>query len=557
MTNVDIEEQDSCTPETSAKSKLTGQYPVEDDVKKRKDREEINDDNLPRKVPKKVYRPKVFSQITNRTNKSHAKGRTPKPSTPKQRTSYVRTRQLFTEGSSVSNNELGIEYNSLQSYQTLSYLSGSCLLQSRQIGPNFPLLFKKKRAARQKACLKKFLIPFQKGTRSKSFVRRRRDWVDFSVEGSTFKSKKLITRIRKVRIYMKKGGRNTEKLFQLVPYKRSMDVLLDEETLRVWNLLKEEKGHEEHDQTKKQYWDFIRKLFQLKVESFIEHMHVIQGDRRFLPWKGSVLDSVIGVFLTQNVADYLSSNAYMTLASKFPVKNYEPNGITNNVDCNTKREEGVKEKKVEEKEEEKVEKVSEKVDFVDGEKKSNEKKSKNKEEKEKLMEEKREYWNTLRKIHTKEYRESDEMDSVDWEAVRRAKAKEVAATISARGQHNIIGGRIQHLLNNLMHSNGSLDLEWLRHAPPKEVKEYLLTIHGLGLKSVECIRLLTLCHSAFPVDINVARIVVRLGWVPIQPLPESIQIHNLEMFPDSNKIQQYLWPRLCTLDPRQLYYPSS
>jgi len=31
------------------------------------------------------------------------------------------------------------------------------------------------------------------------------------------------------------------------------------------------------------------------------------------------------------------------------------------------------------------------------------------------------------------------------------------------------------------------------------------------------------------VDINVARIVVRLGWVPIQPLPESIQIHNLEM----------------------------
>lgn len=32
----------------------------------------------------------------------------------------------------------------------------------------------------------------------------------------------------------------------------------------------------------------------------------LAGDRRFLPWKGSVLDSVIGVFLTQNVADYLS-----------------------------------------------------------------------------------------------------------------------------------------------------------------------------------------------------------------------------------------------------------
>ena len=30
------------------------------------------------------------------------------------------------------------------------------------------------------------------------------------------------------------------------------------------------------------------------------------GDRRFSPWKGSVVDSVIGVFLTQNVTDHLS-----------------------------------------------------------------------------------------------------------------------------------------------------------------------------------------------------------------------------------------------------------
>lgn len=30
------------------------------------------------------------------------------------------------------------------------------------------------------------------------------------------------------------------------------------------------------------------------------------GDRRFSPWKGSVVDSIIGVFLTQNVSDHLS-----------------------------------------------------------------------------------------------------------------------------------------------------------------------------------------------------------------------------------------------------------
>ena len=33
-----------------------------------------------------------------------------------------------------------------------------------------------------------------------------------------------------------------------------------------------------------------------------------------------MLDSVIGTFLTQNVADQLSSKAYMTLAAMFPAK---------------------------------------------------------------------------------------------------------------------------------------------------------------------------------------------------------------------------------------------
>lgn len=31
------------------------------------------------------------------------------------------------------------------------------------------------------------------------------------------------------------------------------------------------------------------------------------------------------------------------------------------------------------------------------------------------------------------------------------------------------------------------------------------------------------------VDTNVGRIAVRLGWVPLQPLPESLQLHLLEL----------------------------
>nr|GMC53161.1 transcriptional activator DEMETER-like isoform X1 [Ipomoea batatas] len=45
-------------------------------------------------------------------------------------------------------------------------------------------------------------------------------------------------------------------------------------------------------------------------------------DRRqaLFSWKGSVVDSVVGVFLTQNVSDHLSSSAFMALAAKFPLK---------------------------------------------------------------------------------------------------------------------------------------------------------------------------------------------------------------------------------------------
>ncbi|TKY62039.1 ROS1 protein [Spatholobus suberectus] len=145
------------------------------------------------------------------------------------------------------------------------------------------------------------------------------------------------------------------------------------------------------------------------------------------------------------------------------------------------------------------------------------------------------------------------MDSLDWDAVRRADVNEIADTIKERGMNNMLAERIKNFLNLLVDMHGGIDLEWLRDVPPDRAKEYLLSIRGLGLKSVECVRLLTLHHLAFPVDTNVGRIAVRLGWVPLQPLPESLQLHLLELYPVLESIQKYLWPRLCKLDQRTLY----
>ncbi|KAK8685568.1 hypothetical protein V6N13_041568 [Hibiscus sabdariffa] len=166
-------------------------------------------------------------------------------------------------------------------------------------------------------------------------------------------------------------------------------------------------------------------------------------------------------------------------------------------------------------------------------------------------------WDSLRKQAEangrKRERTEKTMDSLDWEAVRCTDVDEIAKTIQDRGMNNMLAERIKDFLNRLVRDHGSIDLEWLRDVPPDKAKEYLLSFRGLGLKSVECVRLLTLHHLAFPVDTNVGRIAVRLGWVPLQPLPESLQLHLLELYPVLESIQKYLWPRLCKLDQRTLY----
>ncbi|CAN1140189.1 Transcriptional activator DEMETER [Linum perenne] len=166
-------------------------------------------------------------------------------------------------------------------------------------------------------------------------------------------------------------------------------------------------------------------------------------------------------------------------------------------------------------------------------------------------------WDILRKQvllnGSSNERSKNNMDSLDYDALKDATVNEISNTIKARGMNNMLAQRIKEFLNRLVADHGSMDLEWLRDAPPDKAKEYLLSIHGLGLKSVECVRLLTLHHVAFPVDTNVGRIAVRLGWVPLRPLPESLRIHDLELYPKLEDVQKYLWPRLCTLTQEELY----
>uniref|UniRef100_A0A7N0RGJ5 HhH-GPD domain-containing protein n=1 Tax=Kalanchoe fedtschenkoi TaxID=63787 RepID=A0A7N0RGJ5_KALFE len=521
-------------------------------------------------------------------------------------------------------------------------------------------------------------------------------------------------------------------------------VNFDSKTMPMWRALmgKEEFGDHQcnEDEESKKWWKEERLIFEEKVLAFISCMHKIQGNRRFSPWNGSVTDSTMGVFLTQNVSDHLSSSAYMSLAAKFPVKStnsdeaaqeehecviitsQESSGSNETVvvspselldqGCLSERlsdkdqaaqlqnsiravsgDQFAGQKKAEDhlaisvsafdgfedwlsqqgqtiqhqdssdpksetesclsqpeqlthpqdssysksetepqdsslpksetedclsrlqqttlpqassppesETEECLSQVEQKTLFQDAfhpkceteERLSRQeelttqpqdsllatsetdellsqqeqktqlqdssqpisetertipgpKVQKNKTPKINWLETKRKYCNEKRE------RNGNHMDSVDWEAVRTAPVEVVAEAIKKRGQQNILAASMQKALNRVYEELGSLDLEWLRDTPPQIAKDFLLSIDGLGLKSVECIRLLALEQVAFPVDTNVGRIAVRLGWVDLKDVPEGLQFHLLEEYPMMDAIQKYLWPRLSELDQLTLY----
>ncbi|KAG7540454.1 HhH-GPD domain [Arabidopsis thaliana x Arabidopsis arenosa] len=336
-------------------------------------------------------------------------------------------------------------------------------------------------------------------------------------------------------------------------------VSLDPETIKEWELLmvNDLPSRSYADKETEAKWKKEREIFQSRIDLFINRMHLLQGNRKFKQWKGSVVDSVVGVFLTQNVTDYLSSNAFMSVAAKFPVDAREgleslAYYIEEPQDVNELVVDGQRPTHIGNNDAKSSEFItlSESISEVE----EHENTAKRKNEKTGIMEDETVDWKILRKMYTKEgSRPKMHMDSVNWNDVRLSGQKVFETTIRRRGQFRILSERILKFLNDEVQHNGTVDLEWLRNAPSDLVKRYLLEIEGIGLKSAECVRLLGLKHHAFPVDTNVGRIAVRLGWVPLEPLPNGVQMHQLFQYPSMDSIQKYLWPRLCKLPQETLY----
>jgi endonuclease III len=102
-----------------------------------------------------------------------------------------------------------------------------------------------------------------------------------------------------------------------------------------------------------------------------------------------------------------------------------------------------------------------------------------------------------------------------WERLAAAPPAEVADAIRSGGLANIKAPRILAILREIAdRQEGRIDLEWMRSAPDAEVREYLLSLPGVGPKTAACVLAFSLERPALPVDTHVFRAARRLGFLP-------------------------------------------
>jgi len=125
-----------------------------------------------------------------------------------------------------------------------------------------------------------------------------------------------------------------------------------------------------------------------------------------------------------------------------------------------------------------------------------------------------------------------------WEMVRDAPAEQVIEAIRPAGLANQKGLRIQNILRQITQLRGDLDLAFLRHMEPEQVRAWLSQFKGVGPKTAAIVMQFSLDMPAFPVDTHIYRVSGRIGLRP----------QNM----DVEKAHEHL----AALLPPQAYYPA-
>jgi endonuclease-3 len=111
----------------------------------------------------------------------------------------------------------------------------------------------------------------------------------------------------------------------------------------------------------------------------------------------------------------------------------------------------------------------------------------------------------------------------EWKDAAKAPAEKIAAAIRPGGLADIKSARMKAILSRIYADFGDYSLAGMKSWPGARAREYLMSLDGIGPKTVACVMVFDLGIPAFPVDTHVARVSRRLGWCPEKTPPEKIQ----------------------------------
>ena len=112
----------------------------------------------------------------------------------------------------------------------------------------------------------------------------------------------------------------------------------------------------------------------------------------------------------------------------------------------------------------------------------------------------------------------------DMDQLLEADITQIQPLIAEAGLSNIKAPRIKNALKTIKARRGALDLWFLQALPPKQAKEWLRSIDGVGPKTAAVVLCLSLGIPALPVDTHVHRVTKRIGL--IEPKVSAERAHD-------------------------------
>ena len=100
-----------------------------------------------------------------------------------------------------------------------------------------------------------------------------------------------------------------------------------------------------------------------------------------------------------------------------------------------------------------------------------------------------------------------------WKDTEKASEKEIEEAIKPGGLAAQKAKRIYSAIKVVKREFGQLSLNSLKSLSQGQIEKHLLRLPGVGLKSARCIMMYSWGFSVLPIDIHVARISRRLGWI--------------------------------------------